>query len=503
MNALRRMCLHLPFLATDRVRRRLDSAAGPLALTCETGGTLRLAAVDSQAIAAGLRPQLTLGQARAALPALQTCPHDAQADERCLQQLARWALRYGPTVQALPPDTLLVDVTGCQRLFGGDAALARAARQGLADQGFAANVAVADTLGAAYAIAWTGRDPVVVAPVGQAAAYLAPLPPAALRLPEMIVSRLAALGIRTIGDLLMLPRRELPARFGPVLVERLQQALGERAEPLEQISAEYQPQADTAFEHPTTDMPLLRSVITTLLERIFADLQRAGHALLAIDCILYHEGASPTVLQLALARASRAVRHVHQLLNERLEQLPRPQPVTALRVIVRQTSRWRGRQSALFTPEQADDPGARAALLDRLVTRLGRHAVLRPKLAADHQPERAARFQPLLPPTQDRSAHPTPAGALPGAPRPVRLLRAPEPIRVIARVPDGPPTWLHWHGREQVIAAADGPERIETGWWRGPDVRRDYFRVVTEGGEQLWLFHAFDDECWYVHGIFA
>ena len=87
--------------------------------------------------------------------------------------------------------------------------------------------------------------------------------------------------------------------------------------------------------------------------------------------------------------------------------------------------------------------------------------------------------------------------------RPVRLLPRPVPLRVLALVPDGPPTWLALAGREYVVAHAEGPERIETAWWRGPDVRRDYFRVTTTDGRRLWVFRARTDGRWYLHGVFA
>ena len=88
-------------------------------------------------------------------------------------------------------------------------------------------------------------------------------------------------------------------------------------------------------------------------------------------------------------------------------------------------------------------------------------------------------------------------------PRPVQLFPRPIPVRVIALVPDGPPTWFAYRGQGYVVAAAEGPERLETAWWRGPDVRRDYFRVTAEAGTQFWLFHAFDEGRWYLHGVFV
>jgi len=213
----------MPYLPTERARRDglpADSAvaaARPLVLTRPVGAAQMVEKVCPRAAAAGIRPGVTLGQAHALAPGLVVLPDDPPRDRLVLDRLARWALRLSPQVQAVAPDTLLVDITGCQLLFGGEANIAGQAVAGLAGQGFEAYAAIADTIGAAWALATTNGAcgaTVHIAPPGQTSAVLAPLPPRGLRIEPHVVERLDQLGVRKIGDLLMLPRTALPARFG-------------------------------------------------------------------------------------------------------------------------------------------------------------------------------------------------------------------------------------------------------------------------------------------------
>ncbi len=620
------LCLHLPYLPTERARRAAWPAvepARPLVLTRPVGAAQVVEQVCPQAAALGLRPGSTLGQAQALAPQLVALPCDPPRDAAVLDQLAYWALRFSPAVEPVAPDALLhgaagsratrrvgsglsdvtggallLDVTGCALLFGGEEKLARQAVVGLAQQGFRARAAIADTLGAAWALATTGggsaglpwptraaeesssvydlAGAVLIAPPGETAAWLTPLPPRGLRIDPRISDRLDTLGVRTIGDLLMLPRASLPARFGQQLVLRLQQALGEVFEWIAPFVPEEPPAANMAFEAPVADLWALQTAAESLLADVFVQLHRRELALRQLDCVLYYARIPPRVLTVGLAWASRARAHVARLVAERLEQLDsacglngrlggdysgqpaggrrisglerfEPTPgVTGLMLVARATARWRPDQGDLFEPADPDDGEALGTLIDRLAGRVGHEAILRPRLIDDHQPELAYRYEKVAevgcePEESTRgvgeygeeelnteirrhgeetertgrkgviggndareaaktcasSAHP------PRMLRPARLLARPTPIRVIALVPDGPPTWLAYRGREYRIAHAQGPERLETAWWRGPDVRRDYFRVSAENGEQFWIFHDATSGAWYLHGYFG
>jgi protein ImuB len=498
------LCIHLPYLSTERVRRSGDSGAEterPLVLTQVVGASQVVVQVCPGAQALGLHPGMSLGQAQALVPQLVTQPADAPRDHAALLRLARWAIRFSPVIEPVAPHTLLVDVTGCRLLFGGEEPLVQQAAAGLERLGFLARVALADTVGAAWALATTGSTSPVVVPPGQTSAWLAPLPPSALRLTATANTRLDQLGVRTIADLLMLPRATLPARFGPELVPRLQQALGEIPEPLTALPPESTPVARRLFEDPLPAGTLLPVIVTEMLTEVFAVVRAADRALRRLELVLYFADAAPQSLRVNMARPSRAERHVAQLLVTRLERVDLSPGLLGLTLIARETSRHRGTQGALFEPPSGGDDEELGVLIDRLANRLGYEAVVRPQLIDDHQPEWAYRFSTVAEtgcqPADNRDA------PLAEQPRPVRLLPRPLPIRVTALVPHGPPTQISWLDRSYVIAAAVGPERIETAWWRGPDVRRDYFHVTTRTGERFWIFRALNEHRWYLHGLFG
>lgn len=498
------LCLHMPDLPIERARRDAASAdeqGRPLVLTRAAGASQVVQRACPRAGALGVRPGLSLGQAHALVPGLVALADEPQRDRAALERLAGWALCFSPLVEPVAPDTLLVDVTGCERLFGGEENIARQALAGLAQRGFTARAALADTVGAAAALARAGGRPLVLVPRGQGSAYLAPLPPWALRIEPEAGARLEALGIRTIGDLLMLPRAVLPARFGSHLVLRVRQALGEVPEPVRPFRPVEYPAAQQRFELPVSDMPTVQAVAGRLLAEVLGQVRRRGAALRRLACVLYGERVPPRVLVLGLARASRTPEHVARLLAQRLEQVDLAPGVTGLMVVARELSPWHGGQGALFESRTPADGEALAELLDRLAGRLGYGAVLRPRLVDDHQPERACRLVSVA----EAGCEPeeAAAGPLPAAARPVRLLPRPVPIRAIALLPDGPPTWLFCCGQEHVVVDARGPERLETAWWRGPDVRRDYFRVTSESGAQFWVFRGRPDGGWFLHGLFA
>jgi protein ImuB len=533
----RRMCLYLPFLSTDQVRRAQGtnvSAGQILVLTQAVGLAHVVARVDAAGWQAGLRPEMSLAQARAVAPGLTALPFDEQRDHAVLQKLADWAVRFSPLVEPCAPNTLLIDITGCESLFGGQERIAALALAGLAEAGFLARAAIADTVGAACALAGTALQPISVAPPGETGARLAPLPPTALRLEPQAASRLEVLGILTIGDLLKLPRSELPARFGRNLNLRLQQALGEVFEGIPVRLPQSAPQARLEFEPPLRELAAVQAAAAGALKELFAELRQRGHALRRLDVFLLFDHR-PQWFAIGLARASHRRDHVWQLLQQQLEKCDLDAGITGLLLMAGDISRSPAAQGDLFQPDQEPQQDEQLGfLLDRLAGRLGPQSVLRAELMDDYQPELAVgysstvnepesprpkgRTEPPVPsrgPTSPRAARAASRGRRrPARPepkpvarvtplRPTRLLVRPVPIRVISRVPDGPPTWFCYHDREYRIRAAFGPERIQTGWWRGPDVSRDYFRLETETGEQFWVYRAFNDQRWYLHGVFV
>ena len=507
----------MPYLATDLAASSAGPQAKPdrpIVLTRLSGSATVVAHACPRAQAARIYPGMSLAEARAILPEALTLPHEPRDDETTLEHLALWAQRFSPIVESVLPDVLLLDVTGCERLFRGEENIVRQAMAGLAERRIRARAAIADRVGAAWALAHAAPEPAVVAPTGQTVPHLVGLPPAALRLDEKTAAVLDDLGIRTIGDLLMLPRSTLPSRFGEELVLRLRQILGEVPEPIDPFRQA--PVFSAGMPFGPTDrlevvMAALERMVAALCERLVAGEVTARRLL----CVVYFEGRPPASFWVGLSRPSREARHLRALLVPQVERVDLSAPAVGLRVTAIETANWRPVQGGLFEERQYQDEEALGVLIDRLVNRLGHRSVVRAELVDDHQPEKAFRYVPLVEATGRRSDETTKQGNDPGktdrtrdlenrpvGERPLRVLARPHPDRAMALVPDGPPTWFYYRGREYVVEEAAGPERLETGWWRGADVRRDYFRVLTEGGQQFWLLRDLKTRQWFLHGIY-
>ncbi|MEP2473671.1 MAG: DNA polymerase Y family protein, partial [Paracoccaceae bacterium] len=225
--------LWFPRLASDRVLRRcpLD---GPFALTLKQGNTSRLYCLNAEAAHQGLYQGMSSSDARAFCPSLQTTPADLAQEQQFMRILRRWATRYCPWVGLEGRDGLVLDVSGSAHLFGGEDGMLRDMRTRLMRAGLSVQIGMADTRGAAWALAHHGEG---LAPPGGTLPALQHLPVAALRLDEKTSTALVRLGLRNIGDLATAARAPLTRRFGPDVVMRLDQALGAQPE-------EITPQAD-------------------------------------------------------------------------------------------------------------------------------------------------------------------------------------------------------------------------------------------------------------------
>ncbi len=398
--------------------------------------------------------------------------------------------------------------------------------------GFLARAAVADTIGAAWAVTRKANGPLIVPP-GRTAEALARLPVQALRISANDAEVLHSLGLSTIGHVTALPRDTLPSRFGPEILRRLDQALGEIPEPLVPERPEEPIEAKYGCEPPLENRAAIEILLARLLERVMKPLERRNAGILQLDIELTVSGHEPARFTVGLVRPSLDAKRLRELLRLQLERVQLRGRLAGAMLRVVRTAPLEADQSALF--ESAEHRHARRdldSLLNRLSNRLGPRAVLCPRLAPDYQPEQAVEYTTLAKRTQKSRArskrclsvfeNARPAKnkrqkttkkdtayfvrgsftreLLPR--RPLRLFPEPVPVEVFSVVPHGPPIRLLWGNRDQQIVHCEGPERIETGWWRFPAVHRDYFRADTEDGQRLWLFHARDEGSWFVHGEF-
>ena len=488
-------------------------------------------AVNREAGAKGLRPGMRLADARALLAGLVTARADAAADRRGLERLALWCNRFTPWC-AVDGDEdgdsgdggLLLDITGCAHLFGGETALMDEIAARLAGLGIENRLGLADTPGAAWALARfgpaeNGRPETRIAAPGDTHAALSGLPVEALRLAAEDAHLLRRLGLVTIGAVNGLPRASLARRFasrerGSAVLARLDRALGRQAEPIVPMAPPPACLERLALPEPLIDRDGLDAVLARLMPGLTASLERDGLGVRRLALWCYRVDGGVVRRAVATARAIRDGDHLKRLFRETLETIDpgfgidlaalhaeRVEPLAPTQLSLTGDGRGRGNVDLL---------------VDRLLAKLGDGAVCRLEPVARHRPEKAER---AVAPGRDPApwlGAPPDAPAAPQRPqRPFRLFDRPEPIDVMAEVPDGPPLLFTWRRVRRRVMRAAGPERIEPEWWAGAGGRdeavRDYYRVEDAEGRRYWLYRAGlygnagagDSPRWYVHGLYG
>jgi protein ImuB len=387
------------------------------------------------------------------------------------------------------PECLLLDVMGTAAFFGGEASLTVRLQQAFAERGLQVRVALAGTIGAAWALAHHGKDRPLIS-----------LPVAALRLSDETVARLESLGIEQIGQLAALPRGTLSSRFGVEVLLRLDQALGHLPEALVSQHAPPEFIAEWPLEYPTDRQETINFVLETLINRLTAQLAARREGVLRLECRFDLQSGPPLRISVGLFRPAAMAKHLFDLIQLQLEKHRLRTLVQAIRLTVMATAPLELEQLSLFDEgEDRASPRHLAALVDRLASRLGREAVLRPKLLADAQPEHACQYVPLHQAATGGRASATIRRGL--MLRPLQLFE-PVALQATAVMPEGPPIRFHAADGEQRVVHVWGPERIETGWWRKHGVRRDYYRVETHTGQRFWLFRRRQDGRWFCQGAF-
>jgi len=488
-------------------RRNGAPPDGPFALVERGHHGVVLTCPNATAKTAGLRPGQRHADACAMVPGLASRPADPAADAAALAALARWCLRWSPTVAVDQPDGLFLDVGGSAHLFGGMDRLLRDIADRLGRAGIAVHAAIAPTPGAAWAAARFAPTPATV--VGDSiAATLARYPVAALRIAPEVAAAARAMSLRSIGDLLALPRAGLARRLrdadGLSVVARLDQLLGHAPEVLAAIEPRLAHVAGRCFAEPLTGTPQLAAALPGLLDTLAGQLARHGLGAVRLHLAGYRIDGDVTAIELRLGASRDPALWARLFASRGLEHLDLGFGIDALALAAAETA-----PLAEAAPVLSADPPREALpeLIDRLGARLGSEVVLTAVPRASWLPERADAWRPVL-------------GAAPHAPpafdraRPLLLLDPPEPVEAaLFEVPDGAPAHFRWRRVTRRIRRAEGPERLSPEWWRGrrPRRTRDYYRVEDESGARFWLFreglYGWEDSdrapTWWLHGLFA
>jgi protein ImuB len=513
----RYLSVWLKRLPTDRLARRSSAPDdAPLVVVAPVKSALRITAMNNAAARLGLMGGMALADARAMYPALRAADTDPQADAALLEAVADWCDRYTPLAGLDVPDGILLDITGCAHLFGGEAALCRDLVERLARQGLQASAAVADTAGCAWAIARYGRAPIVAK--GAVREALSPLPLAALRINTETVGALAQAGLKRIADVLDRPRAPLAARYGQSFIRRIDQALGREDEPIRPRLPLPAAMAERRFPDPIGREEDVLDTIEQLAHELERVLERRGEGARLMKVALFRADGKVHWLELGTAAPLRDPARVRRLFADRLAVLGDAcDPgfgFDMLRLSALVTERLDPQQTGLG--RDSDDATDLAHLIDRLGARFGLRRVSRLQPCDTHIPEFAVAAVPAhaarknSSPTVEQRETDTLAPA-----QPIRLFQRPEPIDAIAEVPDGPPVRFRWRRVLHEVARVEGPERIAMEWWRdaqGNALTRDYFRVECKEGARVWLYREGlfgrelkepDKPNWYLHGLFA
>lgn len=499
----------LPTWSTDRVRRKSGDGTppreAPLVLVGRDGRRRVVLAADAVAQAAGLRVGMPATKAQALVQGLVIQDADPAADAEALDRLAVWLLqRYAPIVAADPPDGVVIDSTGADHLHGGEAAMLGAIVTRLATSGLAARVAVADTWGAAHALARCAARPMLVIPPGGSASALAPLPLGALRLPYDVVAGLRVLGFDRIADLMAQPRAPLALRFGPQLGRRLDQALGQISEPIQPIRSSELVEVRCSFAEPIGAAETIARYVGKLVVQLCDALAAKGLGARRLDLICHRVDNRAQAVRIGMAIPVRDVRRLTRLLCDKIETI---EPGFGIEVMTLAASVAEAMSAKQAVTSFIEEPMADvSALIDTLTNRVGERRLYRVAPIASDVPERSVgRIPPMAPET---------GAAWQGRwPRPSRLLAQPEPIEAVALLPDHPPVAFTWRGNRCRVRRADGPERVFGEWWKHDAelvAVRDYFRVEDDAGERYWIFRSGDggdsatgSHRWFLHGIFG
>ena len=501
------LCVHLCDFAAQALTDSVELRLMAIVVLCGDPPLERVFAMNQRARCLGLEPGMSRLQAES-FP-VTVLRRDRQQEDVLFAGLIRCAQRFSPRIESIaaPQEqscgaTLMLDVSGSERLLGDAWQIATTVRRSFAAMGYEANVAASHNANAAVLAARGIAGATAIAP-GCEAETLAPLPLAVLELDNTQSQTFIAWGIHTLGQLAALPAKSLVARMGQSGLRVQAQARGECSHLL--VPAEEPADAalceSVELEHPVELLEPLLFLLSQMLEQV---MQRAAERALAIasveTCLMLEnnvlDGASQD------GQRSEHCRTVRPALPERdrltllkliqldLELHPPGAAVIGVRIHA-QPARPQTAQQGLFAA-QTPEAGRLDILLARLRKLVGEGCVGTPELLDSHAPE--AFCLKSFEVGQASSLHsflPSPAGIQTADLAPaLRMVRPPRAIEVELR--GQVPTAMHYEGQRLMLQTSSGPWRTSGAWWTNPAWCREEWDVVLNELSQRCLRLAYD-----------
>lgn len=489
----------LPYLAVNWFELRqpqLNNIA--FVLVAPSHGRMIITAANVLSEKKGIKKGTVLADARALYPTLKYFDDKPNLENQLLQKIAEWCIRFTPSAAVDPLGGIILDATGCSHLWGGEEAYVNDIIKRLKTKGYYAKAAMADTIGCAWALARYGREKITEP--GKQIEALLPLPPEALRLEAQTSDRLYKLGLRQIKSFISMPQSSLKRRFGPLIIQRMNQATGKEEEFIQPLLQAEPYQERLPCLEPISGITGIEIALEKLLQQVCRRLQNEGKGLRTAHFRGYRVDSKIVGIEISTSRASNNVDHLFHLFQMKISTL---EPGLGIELFLLEATTIEEHtpvQEEFWKQSSSLNNNSLAELIDRVSQKLGPGSIHRYLPDEHYWPERSFKKASSL-------NEQTNTDWKIERPRPLRLLPIPEQIQVTAPIPDYPPMLFQHKNKLYKIINADGPERIEKEWWIEDGEHRDYYAVEDEEGGRYWIFRSghYDAENkpkWYLHGFF-
>jgi protein ImuB len=469
-------------------------------LSAPSHGRIVITAVNEIAQHKGIEPGMAVADARAVFPSLEVLDDLPGLSEKLLKAIAEWCIRYTNIVAIDLPDGIIMDVTGCAHLWGGEINYIKDINLRLKNRGYQVRATMADTIGMAWAIAhYGGTVPIIES--GKQTEILLSLPPSSLRLETDTIERLHKLGLHKVRDFINMPRTALRRRFGKEFILKLDQALGNEEEPITPVIPVDPWRERLPCLEPIVTATGIEIALKRLLEMICTKLRLVGMGIRKLVFTGFRIDGKLEKIEVGTLRATHNEVHLYKLFEDKISLMEPDLGIEQFMIEALKTEKCLSSQQKIWDNTTGLENLRLSELMDHLTNRFG-ISVIRRYLPAEHfLPEKSFKEAESL--LESLSSSWKIERSLP-----IHLLNPPQRIEVTAPIPDYPPMHFRWQGKLHKIEKADGPERIEQEWWINDGPLRDYYAVEDEEGRRYWLFrsgHYNEDKSpnWFLHGFFA